>query len=129
MSIKNRRIYILGNPVAAMDSMAISFLPQIRQEFSQFEFIHHDPTGELQLSTQELIIIDTVVDLAHIHIFHDLEAFIAPPRIGVHDYDLWWDLQLRAKLKQLPPLTIIGVPDKGDKNQIYAELVLTLRSI
>lgn len=119
-----RLIYVLGNPLVAIDSLPIKLLPKLRQLCPQFDFEILDPTEELQLEdSQDITLIDSVVGIDKVTIFNDLGYFAYSPRVTVHDYDLLVNLKLMQKLGKLKNFTIIGVPTKGNEAKILNVII------
>lgn len=117
-------VYVLGNPLDSHDRLPMKLLPQLREQCPQFEFTILDPTEELPFEkTLNLILIDTVIGIDKVTIFHDLSSFSLSPRISVHDYDLPLNLGILTKLGKIKDITVIGVPPEGNESQILKEIV------
>lgn len=74
-----------------------------------------------QDSNKHLYIIDTVINIKKITVFHDLSVFEKAPRVSMHDFDAYANLLLLKKLGKLPACTIIGVPPDYDEYQAFKE--------
>lgn len=120
-------IWIFGNTDLPQDALPLQLLPELQKEFPHDRFVVRDPNEEWVLPNQ-LIIIDTVVGLKHVRVFHDLTSFKASPRVTMHDFDAFTNLLWLEKMHKLPPLTIIGVPAKNN-GTINSELVAALRQL
>ena len=119
-----KSVYVLGNPLVNIDSLPIKLLPLLKQYCPQINFKILDPSEELQLeNNQDLILIDSVVGINKVTVFHDLDFFAYSPRVSVHDYDLPINLKLMQKLGKVKKFTIIGVPANGDKQKILNEII------
>ncbi len=106
------------------DSLPVKLLPKLRQLCPQFNFEILDPTEELRLEdNQDITLIDSVVGIDKVTVFHDLEFFAYSPRVTVHDYDLPINLKLMQKLGKLKKFTIIGIPTKGNKDKILNGII------
>ncbi len=104
-----REVWLLGNPDLPQDSLPIKIQPLLAKEFPSASFIVVDPLDEWP-KVDQLIIIDAVVGLKNIQVFKSLADFSRTPLVTMHDFDLKAELELRAKLGQLPPFVIIGLP-------------------
>lgn len=124
----HRTVYVLGNPIVTQDAMAVKVLPLLRQNAPDFTFIHIDPTDEIP-TKNHLILIDTVIGLRRVRIFHSMDDFARSPRTSVHDFDLPVALGLLQKLGKVQEVTIIGVPHTGDEGEIATDVVSLLQSI
>ena len=120
-----RIVYVLGNPLVDIDSLPIKLLPKLRRLCPVFNFEKLDPTEELSLleNNQDLLLIDSVIGIDKVTIFHDLDFFAYSPRVTVHDYDLPINLKLMQKLGKIKKFTIIGVPANGNKQKILNEII------
>ena len=106
-------IWLLGNPDLENDSLPFKFETQLAKKFPnvQFKKVDHLPLDE-ELPNP-LIMIDTVQGIKQISVFNDLNQFSPAPRLTTHDFDVFSELKLLEKIKKLPRLIIIGLPDKG----------------
>lgn len=111
-------IYIFGNPDLAADALPVKLMPRLKKIFPTINFKHVDPHEEWAVPNK-LWIIDTVVGLKTVRLFHDLNIFQKSPRVSLHDFDAYANLLLLQKLNKLKSCAIIGVPPK-----INAQLAL-----
>jgi hypothetical protein len=118
-----RNVYVLGNPLVPKDCLPLKLIPHLRKKIPEFNFIHLDPTEEIDLSkNRELIFLDTVIGIKKVKKFHSLNHWNLSPRVSPHDYDLPLQLGLLAKLKKISKLTIIGIPENGKLENILEEI-------
>lgn len=111
-------IYIVGNPFVAKDSKPLQLAPKLKRTFPQLSFREVDP-NENFIPEEGSIIIDSVQELDRVTLFHSLDAFEATRSVSPHDYDLGFHLRLLQKLHKITTVRIIGVPQKGDAEQIF----------
>ena|SRR3990170_1543595 len=120
-------IYVLGNQVVDIDRIPLKLLPKLQDLCPQFDFVRLDPTEEIQIDeTRELILIDSVIGIDKVTVFHDLNYLSLSPRVTVHDYDLPINLGLLQKLDKVKKITIIGIPAVGEVNRILNEVIDTV---
>lgn len=123
----NNTVYVLGNPLLRSDSLPLQLLPLLKKRCPHIDFDILDPTEELIFNTnQDLTLIDTVIGIDKVTVFHDLSCFAYSPRITVHDYDLPINLGILQKLKKIKNITIIGVPKTGNVEEILQEVINAL---
>ncbi|OGK55932.1 hypothetical protein A3J15_02740 [Candidatus Roizmanbacteria bacterium RIFCSPLOWO2_02_FULL_38_10] len=103
-------ISIFGNSVLEKDSILIKLLPQLRKNFPKHQFVHQDPTENLQIPEGEWWILDAAEGISEITIFDQLDHFVKMKSSSVHDYDLYTELKLKQKIGQLPKIKIIALP-------------------
>lgn len=125
--MRKKKIYVLSNPLVGEDILPLKLLPKLQQLCKAFDFEILDPTEEIPSDiNEELILIDTVIGIDKVTVFHDLNHFAFSPRVTVHDFDLPINLGILQKLKKIKNLTIIGVPTKGNLSKILNEVINTL---
>jgi len=118
-----RNVYVLGNPLVLKDCLPFKLLPHLRKKIPGFNFIHLDPTEEIDLGKNgELIFLDTVIGIKKVTKFNSLNHWTLSPRVSPHDYDLPLQLGLLAKLKKISKVTIIGIPENGKLKDILKEV-------
>ena len=123
-------IYYFGNSLIEIDSMVPSIIQTVRGHFPHIEFRHTDPTEQWWEGNQNPVLIDTVVGLKTVSLFHDLNDFEQlHTRITPHDYDLLMDLALMKKIHKIDSFTLIGVPEKGDKQSIAHDVIQAIFSL
>ncbi len=122
-----KTVYVLGNPLINIDCFPIKLLPKLRILCPQINFEVIDPTEELTFNNQkDLLLIDTVVGIKKVTIFHDLKYFTLSPRVTVHDYDLLLNLSLLKKFGKIKNILIIGIPVKGNQEVILKKIINAL---
>lgn len=122
-----KNVYVLGNPIESLDRSAVKLIPKLRKSFPHINFIHFDPTEEIKPNDKDnLILIDTVIGIDKVTVFHDLSYLSLSPRVTVHDYDLPINLGLMQKLGKIKNITIIGIPKKRKLEEVLLEVISTL---
>ena len=111
-------IFVFGNPDLGMDSVPLRILPRLRERFSDIDFLFLDPNEEWEIP-DPLIVIDTVVGISGVQVFHGLGEFGAAPTVSVHDFDALFNLRYLAKLGKLGEVTIIGIPPHMSENDAF----------
>ena len=107
-------VSVFGNEVDADDNTALRCLPMLRQKFPTIEFLVQDPTESLEPAGDPWIIIDTAIGTDHVVVINSLDDLEYVKGSSVHDFDVYMELRLRAKLAPLPQLKIILVPQGDD---------------
>lgn len=114
-----KTVYILGNSIEPIDASAVNLIPRLKKSFLHINFIHFDPTEEFSENlTDELILIDTVIGIEKVTKFDNFNQWKISPRVTVHDYDLPIMLGILKKLGKIKKITIIGIPPKGNFQEI-----------
>jgi len=122
------KIYVLGNSLLEEDNLPIKFLPQIRSNFPEIEFIEFDPTEDFP-EEDKLILIDTIVGIRGVVLFEDLDKIQSSPKYSVHDFDLGFQLKLMKKLGNLKEVKIIGIGQNSSEEEIIKGLKKVIPSV
>lgn len=122
-------VFIFGNPDIGGDSIPLKILPELRKKYPGIDFLSRDPNEDFELS-EAAVIIDVVAGLKEIRVFDSLEDFEAPPRMTLHDFDLFGHLQLLKKLGKLPSkIKIIGLPPTISEKEALDSIAAILLAI
>lgn len=125
-----KTVYYLGNPLLPIDNKPFKLIPYLAKKYPDISFIHYDPTEELPLNhPKDLILLDTVEGISKAEKFEDLDKWVLPPRVTVHDYDLPLELHILKKLGKINKVIIIGVPAKGNNQEILKQVEGILNTI
>ena len=122
-------VYVLGNPLVKKDHLPPKLIFQLEKLFPKLKFILFDPTEDFDLKEKNIIIIDTILSLKKVTQFNDLNLWTISPRISLHDFDLPVYLGLLQKLGKVKKITIIGVPEKGNRKNILSDVTTILKDI
>ena len=114
-------IFIFGNPDLSIDSLPLRIVPELQVKFSDINFEVKDPNEEWNVP-EELIVIDTVLDIKEVTVFDDLDSFSGAPRVSMHDFDALSNLRYLKKLGKLKKVTIIGVPTEISEEVAVIEI-------
>lgn len=124
MERKQKTVLVLGNEFEDIDALPIKILPRLQKQLPTIDFLLFDPTEELPPDIgEEMILIDTVVGLQTITVFHTLEEFSLSPRVTVHDFDLPLFLGMLKKLGKLNDITIIGLPPNFGEEEAIEKII------
>jgi hypothetical protein len=126
--MKRLQIWIFGNPDYQPDALPLQIIPALKRRFPHFNFIVQDPHEEWKLPSP-LIMIDTIKGIQSPTIFKSLDTFKDSPRVTLHDFDLITNLRWLAKLNQLPPFIIIGLPMHYSPKAAIAAVTQQLKRI
>lgn len=128
--MKKKIIYLFGNPIVSLDVHAVSLMPFLQNTFLDYQFIHLDPTEEIDTrQVKEFRGIDVVIGIKKVMVFHTLDDFTPSPRFSPHDYDVLSQLKLLKKLGKIDKCIIIGIPTRGSKKIIQHDLKNVLSSM
>jgi len=123
-------IFVLGNPIEKLDSPAVKLIPLLKKKFPAIDFVRFDPTEELPLTQlKNLILIDTVLGLKRVTKFDDLNQWKLSSRVTVHDFDLPLHLGILKKLGKIKKMTIIGIPENGERKSMLDMIRKILQSL
>jgi len=105
-----KNILIFGNPLVESDSLAVKLIPKLKNIFPQINFIHLDPTENLEDYGENLIMIDVVQNIKEPIIITDLKKLKLPIVNSMHDFDLGYNLKLLVEFNKIKSVKIYGLP-------------------
>lgn len=122
------KVYVLGNPYVASDSLPLQLLAKLSESFPSFTFIEIDPTENF-VPENDSVILDTVAGIHQAHIFDNVYDFKNTHAVSLHDFDLGTHLVLLTKLKKIGNVCILGVPTKGNVSTIFNDVCKLIRML
>lgn len=109
-----QKVSVFGNEYDAHDNSALLLLPELQKRFPEIEFVVQDPTESLESLSNPWVILDTAIGIDHVSVVNDLNDLEYVKGSSVHDFDVYMELRLQAKISTLPQLMIILVPQGDD---------------
>ncbi len=109
-----KKIFCFGNEFVKGDSLA----KEICDSIKGFDIVRCNSPDELLGEKGEIIILDVVQGINDVIVFDDLNRLKEQKLTTLHDFDLSYFLQMMKELKEIEKVTIIGIPQKGDKEKI-----------
>jgi len=104
------KILIFGNPLVPQDSLAINLIPKLQEQFPSKEFLHLDPTENLEQYGKHLTIIDVVHGIKEPIIITNPDKLSTQKISSMHDFDLTYNLKLLIQAKKIQTVKILGLP-------------------
>lgn len=123
------QVWIFGNPDLEQDALPIKMSEELKFRLPKLTFVFKDPNDSWENLPEKLVIIDTIAGIKEVSIFTSLDDFLNVPRVSMHDFDLGTKLKWLAKIKKLPPFTIIGVPMGATEEGVIDKIVVLLREL
>jgi len=117
------KVYAFGNEDLECDRQAITAIKNLREKYSNINFVALKPNADLPFADgEDVVIMDVVAGLTQPELIRDpqVQKILTPPRSTVHDFDLGFQLAYLKKLGRLGKVTIIGLPMSGRLN--YARI-------
>lgn len=127
------KVLIFGNILVEGDNFALKLIPELKSKFEDVEFKEFDPTEDLQAEGRDLLIIDAVVGIDSVRELvlkseKDFEKVELNGGVGMHDFDLGYNLRLLSNLDLIDGVRIICVPIVvKDKEEVLDQIQLILR--
>ena len=110
-------ILIFGNTLVESDSLAVKLIPKLKKTFKDFNFIHVDPTENLEIYGKDLIIVDVIQNIKEPIIITDIKKLKLPNVNSMHDFDLSYNLKLLMQVKKINSVKILGLPHNIEENK------------
>lgn len=127
MTDQRRVITVFGNEVHEADALAVQLVPFLKKRLSGVDFVVMDPTENVEPSGDPWVILDVGMGITDVIVIEDLDQLDQVKGQSVHDYDVYMELRLKEKLKQLPKVKIVLVPMDMDKKQAVDRIVKILK--
>jgi len=104
------KILVFGNPLVEEDNLILRILPKLREQHPGIEFIHLDPTENLEQYGPNLNIIDVVHGIKEPIIITDPNKLKTEKVSTMHDFDLAYNLKLLINAGKIKEVKILGLP-------------------
>jgi len=121
------KVYCFGNEFLENDTLAKEIADEIQIE--GVEFVKCDSPDDIVLEQDEIIILDVVEGIEKVILIEDIDQLKDNEIFSLHDFDLSFFLQLMEKIGQINKIKIIGIPMKGDKEEIKEGIIDKLSAI
>ena len=102
-------VIVFGNPDLPQDSLPLKLLPELKRRRPDLDIRRLDPNEEWDIPA-DITVIDTVINLKVPRLFDNLDAFVAGPRLTLHDFDAYANLRLMLKIGRIRTVRVIGLP-------------------
>ena len=121
------KIYCFGNEFLDYDSLAKELADEI--SLPGIEFIRCNSPEDIFLEEKHIIILDVVEGIDKTILITDPDQLKDNNIVSLHDFDLGFFLKLMKETKQINKISIIGIPMKGDKQEIKKEIIDNIKNI
>lgn len=126
MNTHKKNILIFGNPLVEKDNLILKLLPKLKQNHPTINFIHIDPTENLDSFGPDLTIIDVIVNISHPMIITDINQLNLPNVNSMHDFDLAYNLKLLINIGKIKNIKIYGLPHNMPEDKAVEWLKKTI---
>lgn len=125
-----KTILVFGNPLVKLDSLAINLIPKLKVEFPNINFIHADPTENLDKYGKDLLILDVanVKEVKVLTLNDNFESLSTSKIFSMHDFDLGYNLKLLKSIGRINSARIICLPMTGTEDSVWNELKNIIKS-
>ncbi|MFH0977772.1 MAG: hypothetical protein V1837_00575 [Candidatus Woesearchaeota archaeon] len=123
----NKAILCYGNEFLKEDSIAAEIAKGIKgfpiRKCTSIDEILDYP------KESEVIILDVVRNLKKVVVLHGTKMLKTRQTISMHDFDIAKFMSILEAAKELPKVTIIGIPMQGKKEELQAEVEKILKKL
>ena len=120
------KIYVFGNVYVAGDGRAVQLARELEGDIEGISFVFVKPNEDLPFVDEwHVVILDTVQGIKEVTLLEGdiTDRLILGPLGSVHDFDLAYQLRYLKKLNRLGKVTIIGVPQEGEVDQLRIQSI------
>ncbi|MEM4264084.1 MAG: hypothetical protein QW666_04310 [Candidatus Woesearchaeota archaeon] len=118
------KIYCFGNEFIKQDSLAKKLADEIK--IKGVELVKAD---SLEGINGDIVILDVVKGIKDVMIIDNLEKIKEFHPVSAHDFDIGTELKLRKAIGDIGKVTIIGIPMKGNKEEIKEKVKKIIETI
>ena len=131
MKKSKKIVWVFGNLDLRIDSLPLHLVEHLAPDLPNIEFKIKNPLEEWDdMPQDELIILDTIINISGVKIFDKIEDFSLAPSFTMHDFDLLSQLNFLKKLGKLPPkIKIVGLGPTIDEKEALEKLRTIFQSI
>jgi len=109
------KVLIFGNILVEGDNFGLKLIPELKKKFENIEFVEFDPTEDLQKEGRKLLVIDAVIGIDSVRELilkeeKDFDRVELSGGVGMHDFDLGYNLRILKNLDLIDEVRIICVP-------------------
>jgi hypothetical protein len=129
--MKKHTVTVFGNETDPGDQTALLLIPALAKRFPKIEFIISDPTESLEPPKDVWVILDTAIGITQAKMIDSLDDLEYVGGSSVHDFDVYMELRLQAKLGKLPPLRLLLIPqvEAGDLDRVTLDAIHELEHL
>lgn len=122
------RVLCFGNEFLKKDSLAKKLADEIKVE--GFEFIKSDNADDVlnYSGSDELYIMDVVENIKKTVLIKNIDDLKGSRICTLHDFDLGFYLKLLKEIGKIKEIKIIGIPQKGDAEEIKKDVADILKA-
>ncbi len=114
------KVFCFGNEFLENDSLAKEIADEL--VIDDVEFIKCDSPDEIFLEEGRIVILDVVEGIDDVMLIEDINKLSDDGISSLHDFDLRYFLKLKDKIGQIDNIKIIGIPMKGDKEELKKKI-------
>lgn len=121
------KIFCFGNEFFEQDSLAKTIADEIKVKGIEFvrcnapdDLIHYEDLSNI-------ILLDVVKGIDNVMLITDPDVLKHHDSVSAHDIDLGFYLKLLKEIGKVKNVKIIGIPQKGDKQEIKKQVLRLLK--
>lgn len=115
-------VYVFGNPYLEEDNLAYRVAKHLENTEGVTLFRCRSPDSLLDHHEGPLVILDVVKDTDQPVRITNIKQLKTRSMVSLHDFDLGFFLHLLQEMGLLDEVTIIGIPQHGNPEQLAAQV-------
>ena len=115
-----KTVYVFGNEYLEKDNFAHKVVHQLKDKV---RIVSCRGPEQLLETNGEVLIMDVVKNLTRPTLIKDVDDLKTRKLISLHDFDVSFFLHLLKEVDMAKKITIIGLPEKGDKQEIANKVI------
>lgn len=118
------KVYCFGNEFIKQDSLAKKLADEIK--IKDVELVKCD---SLEGINGDIVILDVVKGIKDVTIIYGMDKIKEFHPISAHDFDIGTELKLRKAVGEIGKVIIIGIPMKGNKEEIKEKVKTIIKNL
>ena len=119
-------VLCFGNEFIKEDALAKEIVDEIKLENVEFKKCNAVDEVFSYKDYENVLVLDVVRNANKVIFFDDIDKLQAHDMYSLHDFDLSFFLKLMKNIGKIKNIKIIGIPQKGNKELIKAEIIRLL---
>ncbi len=125
----NPVLLVFGNEYLKEDNMAIKIAEELKLNNIDIKRCYSVDSIFNYYDYEKIFVLDVVKNIDKATLIEDIDKIKEHALFSLHDFDLGFFLKLMKELGTLKEIKIIGIPQKGDKEEIKESVLKILDNI
>ncbi|MBL7054605.1 hypothetical protein ISS05_02520 [Candidatus Woesearchaeota archaeon] len=121
-------LLVFGNEYIEEDNLAVNISKELNLKNIDLKRCHSADDLFNYYDYEEIFVLDVVKNIDKVVLIENIDKIKEHKLFSLHDFDLGFFLKLMKELGSLKEIKIIGIPKKGDKESIKADILEVIKN-